>query len=569
MKKIAYYFPLLLLILTSCGGTEEPQQKDAIGGKMYGGTFKFLSPEKINSLFPAETGDVYSQRVVSQLFESLLRIDGENMDVVPCIAESYMESNDAKTFTFKIRKGIKFHEDDCFSGGARELNAKDVKFALEFSCSGLPNNTYSYLLVDKIEGAKQFNKISKSSLPKTGVSGIVVKGDYELEIKLITPSTDFAKILTHSGLGIFPAEAYEKYGKEIGKHPVGTGPFILTSHDNNGIVLNRNLSYWRKDELGNQLPFLHQIDINYVKDKKSELMAFRKKEIDMVLEIPVEEIENVFGSLQEAQEGKNVKHNVVATASMNIHYVAFACESAEFKDVRVRKAFNIALNRNDIVNKNLLGEGWPALNGFVPKLQNYSAEKVKGHSFDVQLAQQLMTQAGYPGGKNFPVLDFYVNAAKGSASYKMCEGVVRQLKENLGVTLNIKMCTYDEKEAAITSGTAKIWRAAWIADYPDAVNFLSIFYGKNIPTNSNTVNPYKFRSQEFDLTLEKALKETNDAKRNDYMVKCDQILVNEAPVMPILTEDFLAMTNARVRDFTINAMETLDFSKIYIKEMRK
>lgn len=569
MKNRSSYFLLLLLFLVSCGGPEELEQKDAIGGKMYGGKLKFLSAEKISSLFPAETGDVYSQRVTSQIFESLLKIDGESMEVVPSIAESYEQSTDAKSFTFKIRKGVKFHEDECFGGEAREVNAEDIKFALEYACSGLPNNTYSYLLVDKIEGAKQFNSASKKQLSQLGVSGIQVMGDDQLKIKLNAPSTDFVKILTHSGLGIFPKEAFEKYGKNIGKHPVGTGPFMLASMDEKGIVLKKNDHYWQKDELGNQLPFLGEIEINYVKDKKSELMAFRKQEIDLVLEIPVEEIENVFGTLQEAQAGKNVKHNVSAAASMNIHYVAFACESQEFKDPRVRKAFNLAVNRKEVVDLDLLGEGWPAMNGFVPKMQNYAADKVTGHSFNIATAQQLLAQAGYPKGKNFPVLDFYVNATKGSASYKMCQSVARQIKNNLGVTLNIKECTYDEKEAAIASGAAKIWRAAWIADYPDPENFLSIFYGKNIPSRSNTVNPYKFRNDEFDSNLEKALKETDDKKRSALLVKCDQILVDQAPVMPVLTEDFLVMTNARVRDFTINSMETLDFSRVYIKEPRK
>jgi oligopeptide transport system substrate-binding protein len=553
------------LFLSSCG-EQESLQKEAIGGKMYGGEFKFMSSEKVTSLFPISTGDIYSQRLNSQIFEPLLRIDMETMNVVPAIAESYTVSDDAKTFTFKIRKGVRFHEDDCFQDGSREVNAQDVKYSLEMACSGLPMNQMSYLLVNRIEGASSFHAKSKSSLPKTGVSGIQVKDDYTLEIKLVESFIGFDKILTHTNLSVFPKEAYEKYGKEITKHPVGTGPFMLETFDDKGVTLKRNDNYWRKDELGNQLPFLNKVIMSYAKDKKSELMAFRNKGIDIVLEIPVEEIENIFGSLQDAQAGKNIKHKVESESSMNINYVAFACESQEFKDPRVRKAFNLAVNRVEIVDKNLLGEGWAVQNGFVPKMDNYPGEKVKGHIYNVASAQALLAEAGFPQGKNFPTLDFYVNSIKGSASHKMCLGVAEQLKKNLNINLNIKLCTLDERDQAISKGIAKIWRTGWVADYPDAENFLSLFYSGNISENHSSVNSFRFRNAEFDALFEKALRERDTEKRNALFVKCDQMTVDQAAVMPIVTDDFMVMVNARVRDFKTNSMEYLDFSSIYIKE---
>lgn len=562
-------FPLVLfslLILASCGGGEEAVQKEAIGGKMYGGEFKFMSTEKVSSLFPVSTVDIYSQRLNSQLFEPLLKIDIATMDVVPAIAESYTVSDDAKKFTFKIRKGVKFHEDDCFADGTREVTATDVKYTLEMACSGLKTNQMSYLLVNRIVGASDFYKKSKNSIPKTGVSGITVLDDHTIEIKLIESFIGFDKIMTHTNLGVFPKEAYEKYGKDISNHPVGTGPFMLETFDNNGISLIRNPNYWRKDELGNQLPFLNKVIMTYVKDKKSELMAFRKKDVDIVLEIPVDEIENVFGTLQEAQAGKNIKHKIESESSMSINYIAFACESEEFKDARVRKAFNIAINRNEIVDKWLLGEGWPSEHGFVPSMENYPAEKVKGHVFNDAAAKSLLAQAGFANGKGFPVLDFYVNALEGSSAHKMALSVADQIKRVLNIDLKIKLCTIDERNEAIANESAKIWRSGWVADYPDAENFLSIFYSGNISENNAAVNSFRFNNAEYDALFEKALRELNTEKRNALLVKCDQMIVDQAPVMPVLTDDFIIMVNARVRDFKTNSMESLDFSEIYIKE---
>lgn len=569
MKRInAYLTIFLLIIITACGGESETQ-KEAIGGKMYGGEFRFMSVEKVNNLFPLSTIDVYAQRINSQIFEPLLKIDMETMNVVPAIAESYKISEDAKTFTFQIRKGVFFHEDACLSGGTREVTAQDVKFTLEMACSGLPENQTSYLLVNRIVGAADFYDKTKKALVKTGVSGIKVINDYSLEIKLTEPFVGFDRILSHTNLSVFPKEAYEKYGKDISKHPVGTGPFMLEKMDDQGITLKRNSGYWKKDELGNQLPFLDKVVMTYVQDKKSELMAFRNKTIDLVLEIPVEEIENVFGTLEEAQEGKNVKHKVESESSMNINYVAFADESPEFSDMRVRKAFNLAVNTTEIVDKYLLGEGWAVKNGFVPKMDNYPSEQVKGHKTNIDQAKALLAQAGYPNGKNFPVLDFYVNAMEGSSAHKMSVAVAEQIKQGLNIDLKIKLCSLEERDQAITTGKAKIWRSGWVADYPDPENFLSLFYGGNLTEASSAINAFRFKNAEFDVLYEKASKEINQEKRNALLVKCDQIVIDQAAVMPILTKDFLIIVNARIRDMKTNAMESLDFSTIYIKEPKK
>jgi peptide/nickel transport system substrate-binding protein len=424
----------------------------------------------------------------------------------------------------------------------------------------------SYLLVNRIEGAAEFYKKSQRNLPKSGVSGIRVLNKRTIQIKLDDPFIGFDKILAHTNLGIFPREAFEKYGADITRNPVGTGPFMLDVLNENGVTLKRNNHYWRKDNLGNQLPFLDKIVMTYVKDKKSEILAFRKKEIDLVLEVPVDYIDNILGTLREAQNGKNVKHKVISTASMSINYVAFNCESAEFKNPAVRKAFNLAINRDEIVEKSLLGEGWPAHNGFVPSMDNFDYGKVTGYSYNVIKAQQLLAQAGFPKGKGFPVLEFYVNAINGSSVHKMCIGIAQQLQQNLAIRLKIKLCSLAEREKAIASGKAKIWRSGWLADYSDPENFLSLFYsGKNL-TNSAQVNNFRFRNKVYDALFEAALKELDEQERNDLLATCDQMIIDEAPVMPIMTDDFMVMINTRIQDFKTNSMENLDFSELFIRE---
>lgn len=563
-------FLLTGFIFASCG-SEEAETEDLVakGGKKYGGEFKFMSTEKIQTLYPTFTVDVYSMRLISQIYESLLTVNPETGKVSPAVAESFTVSDDAKVYTFKIRKGIKFHKDDCFGGETKELTAEDVKFTLDMACSGLKNNQIYYLLVDRIKGADSFYKKSKTSLPKGGVSGVKVKNKYTIEITLNESFVGFEKVLTHKSLGITPKEAYDKYGKNAGKHPVGSGPFALESFSKSKIVLKRNHSYWRKDEFGNQLPFMAKIEMTYAKNKRSELLAFRNKKIDLVLELPVEEIDHILGTLKEAQQGKNVKHKVDSEISMSMMYIALANQSEEFGDKRVRQAFNMAINRDDIIDIDLEGEGWAATNGFVPAMRDYPYERVRGHKFNVAKAKSLMSSAGYPNGKNFPKLDFYVNAVKGSAIHKSCVAIADQLKENLGVDLNIVLCTIEQREKAIADGKAKIWRSGWIADYPDPENFLTMFYSHHIRESAGMVNAFKFSNPEYDATFEKALIESEPQKRTDLFVKCDQLIVDNAAVMPILTDDHIVMINARVRNFEATSMEDLNLTDVFIKEARK
>ena len=566
--KLIFVYSLLTVLLISCSGSNSYEMKAAVGGKQYGGELKFMSSEKIAYLFPIESIDVFSQRILGQMYEPLFKIDLTTLKATPLIAVSSEMNANASIYTFKIRKGVKFHENDCFSNGTRELTAEDVKFSLDLACSGLNSNQVSYLLTNYIKGAKSFMESTKNGINGKNVSGIKVIDSYTIKIELNQPFIGLEKILSHTGLSIVPKEAFEKYGKDISKHPVGTGPFLLESNSDQQIILKRNPNYWRKDNFGNQLPFLDKISLTYSKNKRSELMSFRKKEIDVVMEIPVEEIENILGSLQDAQRGLNVKHKIENESSMSMAYIAFACQSKEFKNENVRKAFNLAVDRQEIVNINLEGEGYPALNGFVPPMDIYPNNKVIGHPYNVELAKELLAKAGYPNGKNFPALSIYVNTKEGSKSHRMVQGVVNELNKNLNLHLKIKLCTIKEKDEAIASGEAKIWRGGWIADYPDPETFLSIFYGGNIHGADYLLNGFQFKNQDYDKLYEQALREVNPEKRNDLMVKCDQLLVDRCPVMPILTGDFILMVNARIRDFKTNSMEAIDFSKVYIKEPR-
>lgn len=564
--KLTVLFTVALLLLIGCNPKDENNvsSPNPIGGVVYGGVFRFMSKEKVQNLFPPASLDIYSSRITSQIFEGLVRIDPLTMDVIPSLAESMVVSEDGKVYTFRVRENVYFTDDPCFEEGkGRLLNAQDFKFSLEFACSKHIMNEFSWLLVGKIQGAQEYFDGKAAT-----VSGIEAIDENTLVIRLVEPQATFLKVLTHSGLTVFPREALEFYGKEIYQNPVGTGAFKLEIWSDSIVRLVRNNNYWRADELGNALPFLDAVEMTYSKTKADELLAFRNEEIDLVLDIPVEEVDNVLSSLAEAKDGANPKHKVDSKSSMSVQYLGFNHNVAPFDDVNVRRAFNLAIDRDAIVDTWLEGEGWVLNNGFVPRMPDYPNESVNGHAFDLLKARKLLDEAGFENRSKFPKIDLYVNAIEGSSSHKMAQGVVFSLKQNLGIDLNIILCSIDERDKFIEDGIAVFWRSGWVADYPDPENFLNIFLSSdNGDMSNNNLNTFNYKNPSFNELFILSRRELNRTKRMEMLAKCDQMIIDDAVVMPMLTEDFVTMVNLRIRRFVSNELEQLDFSTIFIKEI--
>lgn len=558
MLKLLTPLFLLAIVFNSCKtGSEEPENMVALGGKKYGGEFNFMSSENIQTLFPLHGTDIYSVRISGQIFETLLRINSETMEVEPGLAESFDVNDDLTEYTFKIRNGVKFHENDCFkSDDERILTPEDVKFTLEYSISGMEENEFSLLLKDYVKGGNEFYEATKNGLNGKSVEGIQVKGE-NVVVSLNKPYAEFEMVLSNIVFGIVSKKAFEKYGKDIDDNPVGTGPFALYKKSDEGIDLKRNPDYWKQDEFGNQLPFLSAVHMTYSKNKRSQLDAFQKEEVDIVLEIPVDEVPFILGDLESAH--LNVRHKVAAEKSLGMTYLGFAAQSEEFKDAKVRKAIDLAIDASYIIDNDLQGEGYYAENGIVPEMANYKSSEVKRVDFDVNKAKRLLAEAGYPNGRGFPKLEIYSNGLKGSLNELVVNSIAKQLKKNLNLDFTVKLCSLEDRDKAIESGEAKIWRKGWVADIPDAQNFLSLIYEGNQQNYSN---------EEFNQLFLAASAEVDSEKRNQMYIQCDQIATDEAVIIPILRGDHIVLINLRVRDFQTNPLQQMYLGETFIKELK-
>lgn len=564
------------ILIASCSGngesnTEHEEDPNEItkteGGKYRGGQINLNSIEDYTSLFPASINDVYSTHIASQGYEGLLRLDQKTLEVKPALAEKFTIDNTKKIYTFNIRRGVKFTDDACFKDGiGREVNASDFKKCFEFLCSGHALNKWSSLFRDKLEGAMEYEEGTNSE-----VTGIKVIDTYTLQLTLINPYSGFPYLLATLASAVYPQEAVNEYSYEgMQDRIVGTGPFLVDEIKNGEkITFSRNRGYWRKDEFGNQLPFVSKVNFSFIKDKQEELAAFRRDELDMVWGLPVEEIENIMGTLEEAKDGKNKEFEVQSVNSLNIQYYGFLYTSEVFSDVNVRRAFNYAIDRDSLIDFILQGEGSAAHNGFVPNMKGYPNKNVKGFDYDPEMAKRLMKKAGYPDGVGFPNVTLNLNPS-GGVNEKVADALTFMLKKNIGVNVEFNVLPMSELHPLVERGQVDFWRFGWLADYPDPANFLYLFYGKNIVEGAETsINYFRYSNPEFDKVYEAALLEINEEKRMSLYAEADQILMDDAVIMPLFFNNSIRLINPELQDFQINEMEYRDLSVVYYKKRNK
>lgn len=572
MKKLIYLLIGATVILSSCGGDQNDNDKNtqiANGGVKYGGVFKMNETEDFKSLYPLNVTMALENRIASQVFEGLVKLDQTDLSILPSLAEKWDINEDATSYTFHIRKGIMFHDNNCFDGGkGREVKAADFKYCFDRICVSDPSNQMYWLFKDKVVGANEYHQSVNDKKPlEGGVSGITVIDDYTLKIDLNYSFAGFLNIVSHNACYVYPKEAVEEYGVELRVNCVGTGPFrVKKIKESETVILDRNPSYWNSDEHGNQLPYLDGLKFSFNKEKKAELLEFKKGNLDMVFRLPLEMIGDVVGELEDAKKGANKPYIMQVVPALSVYYLGFQHKLAPFDNIDVRKAFNYAIDRESIVTYTLQGEGRPALHGIVPPFKGYDYENVKGYEFSTEKAKEHMAKAGYPNGNGFPEVTLQINPGGGDRNVQIAEVVQKMLNEHLGIDIKIEQMQFAQHLENLETGKATFWRSGWIADYPDPENFLNLLYGEHVPEELSTkayINAMRYQSSNFDSIFNVALREVDDAKRYELFRQADQISVDEAAIMPIFYDENTRLIQVYVKNFPSNSMEYRDMTEVY------
>jgi peptide/nickel transport system substrate-binding protein len=588
MRRLLLTIPILVFA-ASCGNDTDKTNtpKEGKGGRVYGGTLKFNETDKFQTLFPTLITDAISSHIATQIYEGLVKFDPRTLKVIPSIADKWEIDTAGTTYTFHLRKDVKFQDDPCFADGkGRVVTADDVLYSLEVLCrNDGKNESFGSTFKGRVVGANAFYDAGANAKPGS-LEGVKVIDANTIQIKLVAPQISFLYILANPVVSIIPKEAVDKYGDKM---HVGTGPFTVASiaNDSSNVVLVRNNNYYGTDTFGNVLPFLDSIKISFIDNKKAELDLFQQNQLDFVWGLSAEAVKTFVPQVISDFEQKPPKFLLDHSSEFVTQMYEFNTTRAPFNNVKVRQAFAYAIDRSYIVDEVLAGEAYgPGVNGICPPaLPGYKASEVKGYEqqkesseenkkqkeADRALAKKLLAEAGYPDGKNFPSVKLILNSG-GSRNTRVAEEIQNELREVLGVNIEIANVSFQQKLNDEKYARADIYRSAWVADYPSAETFLSLFYGADVPDSTSQPsfpNTSRYKNAEFDrlYDLGRGAKTIDDA--NKYFLQAEQLMMADAPAIILWYDENYRLTQYRVKNFYTNPMRYLDFSQVYIKDEPK
>lgn len=551
MLKNIFCATFIALAFGSCGSNKQKENHD---GKT---VFRYNESAGINTLDPAIAHHYEDLLAVSQVFNGLVTLD-ENMEIIPSIAASYNISKNGKVYTFKLRDDVLFHESPAFSNEEeRTVTAEDV--------------VYSFLRImdpnTRSPGLYIFQNIERNE--ENHFKGIIAEGDSIVKIYLKSSQPSFLYQLSLPNCGIVPREAVEYYANNFGENPVGSGPFMFKKWKRNvKLILVKNQSYFEKDAEGNSLPYLDAVSVSFIKDRHVEFVEFKDGELDMISglnENEKDELINMDGELNEAlRDMAYLQKN----PWLNTDYLGILVDerfdvvkTSPLQHKLVRQAIGYSIDTKSLIKYMRNNIGIPATTGFIPMgMPGYNDYAIKGFTYDLNKAKQLLNEAGYSDFSEIPKITLVA-----TAEYTLLCTYIQKALTELGLNVEIDIQTTSYMSQSIAQFESNFYRKSWIADYPDAINYFQLFYSKNFYPE-NGLNYTHFKNNTFDELYELALIEDSTELRYEYYKDMQQIIHNEAPVIPLFYAETLRFLNKKVTGLKGNSLNMLNLKETKMGE---
>ena len=524
-----------LLFLSSCYQSE----------KENGNYFYYNDYSGIASLDPAFAKNQSITWAIHQLYNTLVEVDSA-LHITPSIAKRWEISEYGKVYTFYLRDDVLFHDDACFEKGkGRKLVAKDVVYSFKRLSDKKMASPGAWIFNDKVNP----------------VNGFIAIDDTTLQVRLTRPYHPILGILSMQYCSIVPDEAVNKYGGDFRRHPVGTGPFsIVAWQEGQGLIMKKNDHYFERDETGKPLPYIDGIKVSFFDSRATEFLLFRQGKVDFINDIDAtfkDEVLTKKGTLRKEWEGKV---QLQTHPYLNVEYFGILVDSTNdlvknspTRSKKLRQAINYGFDREKMVLYLRNSLGIPAKSGFVPTgLPSFDSTIVKGYSYNPALAKKLLAEAGFTGG-NIPL----IRLTTISIYSNIADFIAKQL-EAIGMNIQVEIVQKSLLLEMTSTSRALFFRGSWIADYPDAENYLSVFYSKN-PAPPNYT---RYNNQVFDDLFERAMRETNDSLRYKLYRQADQVLINDAPVVPLWYDMVVHLVQPNVKGFKPNALNLLELRRV-------
>lgn len=521
-----------LIFFASCGVDHSSESK---------AIFKYNESNGIASLDPVFSKDLASINACEQIYNGLVQLDS-NLLTIPSIAKSWNISSDFLLYTFTLNTDIYFHDNECFDSGAgRTVLAEDFVFS------------FSRILDPKIAspGLWIFDKVDRS----WNSNGFYAVNDSTLQIKLKEPYSPFLSLLSTKYCSVIPHEAIKYYKDEFRSHPVGTGPFQFKYWEEGlKLVLIKNENYFEEG-----LPILDAVNVSFLVDKQSEFLLFLQNEIDYISGISPalkEELITNSGDLNPKYQGK---FQMLKTPYLNTEYIGILMDTSlaimqnsPLKSLAFRKALNYAIDRKKMLKYIQKNIGEAAEYGFIPTgLWPSQYPRAKGYDYQPLKANYLFEQAK----KDLGISEFpEISISATNKSVDICKFLQHEWSQ-FGIKTNIELNQWAALREMVANSKTSLFRASWVADYPDAENYLLLFNSQMFsPKGPNYTH---FHLDEYDRKL-KMLSFVNniDEKFNSYRV-LDSIIMANASVIPLFYDEVIRFVNLDIQRFSPNSMNLM------------
>jgi oligopeptide transport system substrate-binding protein len=479
---------------TTQGDPLNPNQNS--GNQAASGDLRLLGADPI-TLDPALAGDAGSATYIVEIFGGLVTLD-RDLKIVADIAESWDVSPDGLVYTFTLRRNALFHD-------GRPVTSDDFKYSLERTANPRLASTTAEAYLGDIVGARDMIRGRAQA-----ISGIEVIDSRTLRITIDAPKPYFLAKLTYPTAFVVDKNQVEANPRNWTRKPNGTGPYKLQEWRlNERIILQANDRY----HLG--APSVNRVLFNLAGG--SALTQFENDEID-VAGISINDIERV----KSPRDPLNALYKTAP--QLAIDYIGFNTKTPPFDDAKVREAFALAIDREQIA-KVLFKDMVPVANGFLPAGSPGYNASARGPQFNPERARQLLQESKYQG--NLPPITFTEAGGGGSAGLDT-QAIIEMWRQNLGVDVSIAQTEIAAFFDDLDRGNLQMFSSGWIMDYPDPENILDLlFYSRSRQNNTRYENP------EFDAIIEQARTEQDVQRRLQMYNQAEQILLRDLPWIPL------------------------------------
>ncbi|TVR38821.1 MAG: ABC transporter substrate-binding protein [Bacteroidia bacterium] len=513
---------------------------------------RYNEDQNITSLDPVFARNQANIWAVTQLFNGLVELDTA-LEIRPAIAHSWSVSDDGREYAFYLRDDVYFHDNACFpEGKGRRVVARDFVF----SFSRLTDRSINS------PGAWVMNQVARTGNNELHISA---QNDTTLIIRLVEPFPPMLGLLSMQYCAVVPHEAITMYGRDFRRNPVGTGPFRFAYwKEGVKLVFRKNDHYFEFD--GDQrLPYLDAVSITFIKDRQTAFLEFVKGNLELLTRVDPSYQDELLTPAGELQPGYREKLRMITMPFLNSEYLGMLLSDDRvapdwpLRDQRVRQAINYGFDRQKMITFLRNNIGTPAYGGFVPVGMPGFTKNEGGYTYNPDKARQLLAEAGYPGGIGLPAIRLSTNQA-----YQDIAQYIQFELGRIGITIEIDVMPPATLREMMANAEAPFFRGSWIADYPDAENYLALFYSPNkSPAGPNYTH---FEDETFDHFYEKARKQTNDSIRFALYHKMDSLIIDKAPKVFLYYDQSMRFVHNYVENMQNNALNHLVLKRVKINK---